>query len=120
MPTPERLRAICGLTADQLRTELESGKTLAQIATAQGKTADGLVQAILNAQKSNLDKLVTAGKLTADQEQAIEARLQTMITNLVNDTGPAAGPVAGGELTSTSASAAASARGSASARSAPT
>ncbi len=88
-----------GLTADQIRTELESGKTLAQIAAAQGKTADGLVQAILSAQQSNLDKLVAAGKLTADQEKTIDARLQKMITNLVNGTGrTGAGQFAGGRV----------------------
>ena len=85
-----------GLSAAQIRTELQGGKTLAQIATAQGKTADGLVQAILTAQESNLGKLVSAGKLTADQEKTIEGRLQTMIENLVDGTGPtAAGPPAG-------------------------
>ena len=41
----------------------------------QGKTADGLVQAILSRQEANLDKLVTAGKLSSDQEKNIEKGL---------------------------------------------
>ncbi|HEX4518604.1 MAG TPA: hypothetical protein VH063_03380, partial [Gaiellaceae bacterium] len=91
-----------GLTADQIKTDLKNGKTLAQIAVAQGKTADGLVQAILKEQEANLDKAVAAGKLTSDQEQAIEKNLETMITNIVNGTRPAVGgpstaaPFAGG------------------------
>lgn len=80
-----------GLTADQIKTDLQGGKTLAQIATDQGKTADGLIQAILAAQEANLDKLVTAGKLTSDQETTIEKGLTTMITNIVNGTRPAMG-----------------------------
>ena len=86
-----------GLTADQIRTDLQNGKTLAQIATAQGKTADGLVQAILAAQEANLDKLVAAGKLTSDQEKKIETNLESMITSLVNGTPPtSAAPLVGG------------------------
>ena len=33
-----------GLTREELRTELKAGKSLAQIATAQAKTIDGLVR----------------------------------------------------------------------------
>ncbi len=73
------------------QADVQSGKTLAQLATAQGKTADGLVQAILAAQEANLAKLVTAGKLTSDQEQTIEKGLTTMITNIVNGTRPSLG-----------------------------
>jgi hypothetical protein len=80
-----------GLTTDQLQTDLKGGKTLAQIATDQSKTADGLVHAILAAQEANLDKLVTAGKLSSDQEQTIEKGLTTMITNIVNGTRPSMG-----------------------------
>ena len=32
-----------GLTREELRTELQGGKSLAQVATAEGKTVDGLV-----------------------------------------------------------------------------
>jgi hypothetical protein len=75
----------------QLQTELKGGKTLAQIATDQSKTAGGLVQAMLSGQEADLDKLVTAGKLSSDQEQTIEKGLQTMITNIVNGTRPSLG-----------------------------
>ena len=53
--------AYLGLTAAQLRAELESGKTLAQIATAQGKTAAGLIQAMYDAQKKDLNAAVASG-----------------------------------------------------------
>lgn len=72
------------LTPAQLRTDLLGGKTLAEIATAQGKTADGLISTLVTAVQKQLDAAVTAGRLTSDQEQAIEKNLQQRITDLVN------------------------------------
>ena len=79
-----------GLTPAQLRTDLMGGKTLADIATAQGKTADGLVSTIVAAVEKQLDAAVTAKKLTSAQEQAIEKNLQQEITDLVNGKRPTA------------------------------
>jgi hypothetical protein len=88
--------AYLGVTTDQLKTDLQGGKTLAQIATAQGKTADGLVSTLVAAVEKQLDAAVTAKKLTSDQEQAIEKNLQQQITNLVNGTRPSMGTFKGG------------------------
>jgi hypothetical protein len=73
-----------GLTDDELRTELRSGKTLAQIATAHGKTAEGLVQALLDAKKKKLDAAVSAGRLTRSEEDSLLAGLKQRITDFVN------------------------------------
>jgi hypothetical protein len=73
-----------GLTEAALHTELEGGKTLAQIATAHGKTADGLIQALYDSQKKDLDADVTAGRLTQSQEDSIVSDLKAHITDLVN------------------------------------
>jgi hypothetical protein len=86
-PLDENLDAAAtylGITQAQLRTELNNGKTLAQIATDHGKTADGLVQALYDAQKKDLDAAVSAGKLTQSQEDQILADLKDRLTNLVN------------------------------------
>jgi hypothetical protein len=80
-----------GLTTAQIQTDVKGGQTLAQIATAQGKTADGLVQALVSAAKTKLDSAVTAGTLTSAQETSILANLQTRITDVVNGTKPAGG-----------------------------
>jgi hypothetical protein len=72
-----------GLTRKELRTQLH-GKSLAQLAVAEGKSADGLVQAIYDAAKAKLDKRVSAGKLSAQKEQAKLAKLQLRILKLVN------------------------------------
>jgi hypothetical protein len=75
-----------GLTKEQLRTQLQSGKSLAQIATAQGKSVSGLEQALLDAAKTKLDAAVKAGKLTADQETKILAGISQFIDQAVNAT----------------------------------
>jgi hypothetical protein len=79
-----------GITTDVLKSDLQSGKTLAQIADATtGKSATGLIQALVASEQSKLDAAVTAGKLTQAQEQTLLANLQQRVTDLVNGTRPA-------------------------------
>jgi hypothetical protein len=73
-----------GITTSQLSSDLQGGKTLAQEATDKGKTADGLIGALVTAAKAKLDAAVTAGRLTADQRTTIESTLQQRITDFVN------------------------------------
>jgi len=75
-----------GITETQLRTELESGKSLAQIATAHGKSVDGLIDALVAAAKNKLDDAVSAGRLTKDQETEMLGVLKDRITSAVNNT----------------------------------
>src|SRR5262245_9440914 len=72
------------LTEAQLLDELENGKTLAEVAKAHGKTAEGLVQAMVDAATKKLDAAVKAGKLTQSQADAVAADLEARITDLVN------------------------------------
>jgi hypothetical protein len=81
-----------GLTADQIRTQLEAGKTLAQIADATaGKSAAGLIDAIVAAEKQELAAAVSAGRLTQAQADQIAANLTQRVTDLVNSTPPNGG-----------------------------
>jgi hypothetical protein len=80
-----------GLTQAQLRSDLQSGQTLAQIATAQGTTVSGLEAAIVADAKSHLDAAVAAGKLTSAQESSMLADLSSHVADMVNSTGPPAG-----------------------------
>ncbi len=76
-----------GLTETALQTELASGKTLAQVATAQpGKTVDGLKQALASAQKAKLDAAVKAGTLTQAQADEMQAEMTSHLDDLVNGT----------------------------------
>jgi hypothetical protein len=81
-----------GLTKAQLRSQLSSGKSLAAIATAQGKSVSGLEAAILSAAQSKLDQAVRAGRLTSAQRDQILAGLKTKIDTLVNRTPSASAP----------------------------
>jgi hypothetical protein len=73
-----------GLTEAQLRTQLESGKTPADVAKAQGKSVDGLVTTMVDAEKAELDQAVQSGRLTAAQEQQILTQLNQRVTDMVN------------------------------------
>jgi hypothetical protein len=74
-----------GISAADLRTQLDAGKTLAAVATANGKTADGLGAALTTAAKSDLDAAVTAGRLTQAQEDKILANLPTRLDQEINE-----------------------------------
>ncbi|MGB2954181.1 MAG: hypothetical protein WBB74_12440 [Gaiellaceae bacterium] len=78
-----------GQTGAKLQSELESGKTLAQVAKDQSKSVDGLVQALTDAAKKKLDNAVSAGRLTSTQEQSILSDLKARITDFVNGKLPA-------------------------------
>jgi transposase-like protein len=73
-----------GVTRAQLRSELEGGKTLAQVAQAHGKTANGLTDALVAAAKKRLDQAVAAGRLTQSQANEMLNGLRDRIGALVN------------------------------------
>jgi hypothetical protein len=79
--------AYLGLSEEELRTSLEGGKSLADVATAQGKSVDGLKQAMLAAVKADLDEQVAHGDITAEQEQTILTKLPAGIDDFVNGKG---------------------------------
>ena len=85
-PAVEAAAGYIGITEAQLRTELQGGKSLAQVATAHGKSVDGLVNALVAEAKSKLDAAVSAGRLTKSQETELLSRLKDRITSRVNGT----------------------------------
>jgi AraC-like DNA-binding protein len=73
-----------GLTEAELRTKLNTGQTLADIAKARGKSVDGLKQAILDEAEKNLGQLVEDGELTQAEADEMLARLKSHIDDLVD------------------------------------
>jgi hypothetical protein len=69
-----------------LEQELRSGKSLAQIAVAHGKTAAGVTDAILGPIRAQLDAQVAAGKLTTSDHDALLAQAQVTVAKLVAGT----------------------------------
>jgi hypothetical protein len=77
-----------GLTPAQLRTDLQGGKSLNEIADAQsGKSASGLQAAVISAAQTALQKQVTAGTITAAQEQTRLTGFEQSLTKLLSRTG---------------------------------
>jgi hypothetical protein len=73
-----------GLTVGKLRTALENGKTLAQVAKDRGKSVDGLVTAMLADKTRDLDAAVKNGRMTKAERDDLVAGLKQRLTDLVN------------------------------------
>jgi polyhydroxyalkanoate synthesis regulator phasin len=78
-----------GVTRAQLMNELRDGKSLAQVAKAHGKSADGLVDALVKQAEQKLDQAVKNGRLTEAEKTEMLAGLKKRITDLVNGRFPA-------------------------------
>ena len=82
-----------GLTQTELRDQLQAGESLADVATAQGKTVSGLKDAILTAITSriNANTALTAGQKAAMLAQ-VKDHLDTMV-NMTHPSGAGVGPM---------------------------
>jgi hypothetical protein len=58
---------ILGLEADEIRSRLDAGETLADIAEAEGVDPDALVEAMVAQATERLDDKVAEGRLTEDE-----------------------------------------------------
>jgi ribosomal protein S20 len=72
-----------GITPEQLRTELEDGDSLADVAREKGKSVDGLKAAMRNALKADLDKAVDDGVVTQEQADSLYEKLAPGVDRLV-------------------------------------
>jgi len=86
-----------GISETALATARHSGKSLAQVAVDNGKTAAGLEQALVAAFKANLDRAVSAGRITSAQAAQALANFQTQVKTAITrtTTGPMGGRGAG-------------------------
>jgi hypothetical protein len=77
---------VTGLTLAQVRTELAAGKSLSQIAQANGKTANEVIQAARTEYQNALSQSVTNGRLTQAQADATLAAFDQSAQQVVDDT----------------------------------
>jgi hypothetical protein len=75
--------AYLGIDKATLVAKLKQGQTLAQIAKAQGKSPQGLIDALVAATKVKLDAKVKAGTLSKAKEAAALAKLRVQVGKLV-------------------------------------
>jgi predicted DNA-binding protein (UPF0251 family) len=73
-----------GLTEAELHEQLADGKTLAEIAEAEGKSVGGLVQALVDEAEAKLAEAVAEGRLTQAQADELADGLEERVTGLVN------------------------------------
>lgn len=78
--------SVTGLTEQAVQTELQSGKTLTQIAEANGKTADAVIAAARTALQTQLGQAVTDGKLTQADADARLADFDANAASLMTST----------------------------------
>lgn len=73
-----------GITPQQLETELESGKSLAQVAEAHGKTRDQLKTYIHDQVKAKLDQAVSNQQITQQQADSYLAKLDQKLDSMID------------------------------------
>jgi hypothetical protein len=79
---------VLGLTVDELRTELEGGATLAEVAEANDVDVQALIDALVAEATERLDEAVADGRLDAEKAEEIKAGLTERITARVDGEGP--------------------------------
>ncbi|RNB81461.1 hypothetical protein EDM59_22795 [Brevibacillus nitrificans] len=87
----EELLTLLNLDAAKLSEELKAGKTLAQVAEAQGVDEDDVIALLVKQEEAKLAEAVKAGKLTQEQadkmtENSAE-RVKAMVENTHQDRG---------------------------------
>ena len=75
---------VLGLTPDKLRTALEGGKSLADVAKSQKVSVDSVVKAMVSAAEADLASAVKDGKVTQAQADKMKGTLTKRITDQVN------------------------------------
>lgn len=75
-----------GITPQTLKADLKAGNSIAGVATQHGVTPQTVVNALVSAADGKVNSAVTAGKLTSTQASAIEAKLPTVVTKIVDHT----------------------------------
>jgi hypothetical protein len=86
----DTVASVLGLTADEVRTAVEGGQTIAQLAEANGSSAQAVIDALVAEVTAHFDEEVAAGEHTQEDADARIADATTRITDMVNNT-PAGG-----------------------------
>jgi hypothetical protein len=72
-----------GMTADELKTAINDGRTIADLAKEKGVNIDKLLAKLVESRKANLEQLVKDGKIKQEQMDAMLERMGTMMKSAV-------------------------------------
>lgn len=75
-----------GMTTEDLKAQVQEGKTLAQIAESKGVSTDDLAAAMVKGTKTALDKSVADGKLTQAEADERLAKATERVQKTINST----------------------------------
>jgi hypothetical protein len=74
-----------GISESDLHTQLRDGKTIADVAQAEGVDVQKVIDAMVADATARIDRAVTDGKLDADRAASLKDGLKDRITTLVNE-----------------------------------
>lgn len=81
-----------GITPDQLRQELQAGRTLTQVAEARNVNPTTVANAMKSAANTKIDEAAAAGRIPADQVAAAKQQAAQRIDEMMTRQGPPAHP----------------------------
>jgi hypothetical protein len=94
-PGLETIGEFLGVTAEDLRTALEEGSTLGEIASANGSSAEALTEFLVDEAETRLDEAVEEGRIDETEKDEklaeIEERIGAMVDGEAEFPGPRAG-----------------------------
>ncbi|MGE3270601.1 MAG: hypothetical protein AB7P40_17735 [Chloroflexota bacterium] len=90
---PVAVAEFLGMTPDELRTEMQAGKSLAQVAEAKGISRDQLKAKLLELHMARINEAVAAGRMTQEQAQQATERMTANLDSMLDRTpGQGQGP----------------------------
>jgi len=76
-----------GISETELRDQLRSGKTIAEVAKAHGVDVQKVIDALVADASRRIDQAVTDKHITAERAASLKAELKDRITRVVNEGG---------------------------------
>ncbi len=73
-----------GITAEELKTDLKNGQSIAEVASAKGIDVQTIIDALVAKADARIDMAVTAGKITAEKATTLKTKAVTVATKVVN------------------------------------
>lgn len=81
-----------GMTVEELHTALDSGQTLAQVASDKGVNVQVIIDALVAERTTHVNQKVADGEITQAEADTKLAELTQRVTDMVNNPRPEGGP----------------------------